>query len=158
MLQEDRYRLSWTYCRNQPQSSTVPAAIPREIKQGCLREVPSTSKPPLHYYSIMKAGGHGNMGASHRLYSPVLHRLQPKGSAVGKRVEGGRKRGLWPDGSIALSHSFRRMLWQTKLPPWACSRSLKIRRKHNGTKITSPRHHVLAQTIGAVRTWPWVVP
>uniref|UniRef100_A0A8C3KIT1 Uncharacterized protein n=1 Tax=Calidris pygmaea TaxID=425635 RepID=A0A8C3KIT1_9CHAR len=30
------------------------------------------------------------------------------------------------------------MLRQPKLPPWACSRSLKIRRKHNGTKIISP--------------------
>lgn len=47
-------------------------------------------------------------------------------------VERGRKRGLWPDGSIALSHSFRGMLWQSKLPPQTSWRSLRLRRKHNG--------------------------
>lgn len=67
-----------------------------------------------------------------------------------------RKRELWPDGSITLSNSFRGMLWQPELPPWEGSRSLKIRRKDKGTKITSPLLNTMHQhrQIGAVRTWP----
>lgn len=63
MLQEDKYRLSRTQSRNQPQRPAVPAAIHREIEQGSLREIPYTPKPPLHYYVIMKrAGDHRNVG------------------------------------------------------------------------------------------------
>lgn len=92
MLQEDKYRLSQTQSRNQPQRPAVPAAIPRETEQGSLREIPSTLKPPLHYYIIRKkAGAHGNVGASHRLCTPVLHRPLPKGSAVANMCREGKK-------------------------------------------------------------------
>lgn len=72
---------------------------------------------------------------THRLCTPALHRLYCL--RANTLVERGRKRGLWPDGSSALSHSFRGMLQHPNLPPWSGSRGLKIQRRHNGTKITS---------------------